>query len=74
MLGTSQTFSSPLIRAETLKSGYKDIKKKQQCNKYPYSFCKSILESISTSAPSTETRQSPYHILTLSVSYTPREA
>ena len=64
----------PLIRAETLKSGYKDIKKKQQCNKYPYSFCKVILESISTSAPSTETQQSPHPILTLSVSYTPREA
>lgn len=31
----------PLIQAETLKSRCKDIKKKQQCNKYPYSFLQS---------------------------------
>lgn len=60
----------PLIQAETLKSGRKGIKKKQQCNKYPYPFCKGILESIPSSAPSTETQQSAYPILTSSVSDT----
>ncbi len=65
-------FLRPLIRVKTLNSKYKDIKKKQQRNKYPYSFCKSILESISTSAPSTETQQSAYPILTSSVSDIPR--
>ena len=65
-------FLRPLIRVKTLNSKYKDIKKKQQRNKYPYPFCKSILESISTSAPSTETQQSADPILTSSVSDIPR--